>query len=167
MLVVSPPTLDYVCLMLYPSSCPLILSIYLIQVCIAGSRLQRALGLGKVAHERLDEMMDMSVFTPEELERLKTEFTKAASGTGGKSLNLAHFKEIMGNLGFGHLPLERIFRVFDTNGTGDIDCREFLIGISKFRLKGPDALKCKLCICLLDWGRCVSVWRDDEMRRHA
>ena len=113
-----------------------------LQVCIAGSRLQRVLGLCK-AHERLDEMMDMSVFTPEELERLKTEFTKAAAESGGKTVNLAHFKEIMANLGLDHLPLDRIFKVFDTTNSGDIDCREFLIGISKFRLKGPEALKCK------------------------
>lgn len=87
--------------------------------------------------------MDMSVFTAEELEKLKTEFGKAVASTGGSSIRLAEFKQVMGNLGFDHLPLERIFKVFDTNGTGDLDYREFLIGVSKFRLRGPDALKCK------------------------
>jgi autonomous glycyl radical cofactor GrcA len=34
-------------------------------------------------------------------------------------------------------------QVFDTNSTGDVDYREFLIGVSKFRLEGDQALKCE------------------------
>lgn len=49
----------------------------------------------------------------------------------------------MTKLNFSHLPLQRIFKVFDSDGSGNVDYKEFLIGLSKFRLKGEQALKCK------------------------
>jgi len=49
----------------------------------------------------------------------------------------------MTKIGMDHLPLERIFTIFDTDGTGDVDYREFLIGLSKFKLQGDAAIKCE------------------------
>ena len=109
--------------------------------CIAGSRLSRAV-MSK-APDRLDDLLDTSVFTPQELEKIKAHF--AAEVAGGKgTLNLEGFQAIMTKLELAHLPLERIFKVFDADGTGDVDYREFLLGISKFRLTGQEAVKCEL-----------------------
>lgn len=52
-------------------------------------------------------------------------------------------QDIMVKLKMDHIPLERIFSVFDTNANGDVDYREFLIGVSKFKLQGETAIRCK------------------------
>lgn len=146
-------------------------------VCIGSSRLQKVLGaLGAGAGAGADKEaaaveqqaqqagggladVDLSAFTPEELERLKAEFGKATEG-GGSSLTQAQFEGVMAKLGLDHLPVARLFKAFDADGTGDIDYREFLMGVSNFRLKGPEALKCEwvgwLSDCACGW---VRAWR--------
>lgn len=42
-----------------------------------------------------------------------------------------------------HIPLERIFSVFDINSNGSVDYKEFLIGVSKFKLQGDIAIRCE------------------------
>jgi len=39
----------------------------------------------------------------------------------------------MTTLGFGDLPLQRMYGAFDTHGTGAVDFREFLVGLSTLR----------------------------------
>jgi calcium-dependent protein kinase len=126
-------------------------------VCIGSSRLQRVLaavgggaGSGKAAaaaaaqeaEAAASNDVDLSAFSPEELERLKEEFSRATEGSSNTCLSLAQFEGVMATLGLDHLPVARLFHAFDLDGTGDVDYREFLLGVSKFRLKGPDALKC-------------------------
>lgn len=60
-------------------------------------------------------------------------------------LTFEQFRQVMVNIHLDHLPLERLFDVFDIDGSNTIDYREFLLGVSKFRLRGTDALKCKKC----------------------
>lgn len=128
-------------------------------VCIGSSRLQRVLGAlaaggaggadkGAEKAEALapapeEPEVDLSVFSPQELERLKAEFGRATEATGATTLTLPQFQGVMAKLGLEHLPVARLFRAFDLDGTGDVDYREFLVGVSKFRLKGPEALKCE------------------------
>ena len=90
----------------------------------------------------------MKAFTPEELYQLKLEFAKAnrataADGHEGGGLTFEEFRQVMANINLNHLPLEILFDVFDVDGSKTIDYREFLLGVSKFRLRGTDALKCK------------------------
>jgi hypothetical protein len=48
----------------------------------------------------------------------------------------------MTRLELSHLPLDRIFAVFDADNSGRLDYKEFLLGVSKLRLKGEQAIKC-------------------------
>lgn len=129
-------------------------------VCIGSSRLQKVLGAlqapgGKEAaveqpqpqqqpqqEQEVVADAELSAFSPEELERLKAAFEKATEG-GGSSLTQAQFEGVIAKLGLDHLPVARLFKAFDADGTGDIDYREFLVGVSNCRLKGPEALKCE------------------------
>jgi len=153
-------------------------------VCIGSARMQRvrlaaaassaaaAVGGEEGGEERKkeDEFLK-GLFSEEELERLKNEFGRIAAenamasperiegGQEGKGLDFRHFREIMTGLGLDHLPLERIFKVFDTNGTGDVDYREFLVGVSKFRLQGPAALK--FCFEVFDEDNSGAISREE------
>lgn len=49
----------------------------------------------------------------------------------------------MARLGKANLPLDRIFHMFDTDGNGRLDYKEFLVGLSRFKLRGDQAIKCK------------------------
>eukprot|EP00624_Nannochloropsis_granulata_P003798 evm.model.NODE_29167_length_7231_cov_18.064030.1 len=136
-----------------------------VMVCIGSARMQRvklaaaaaAAAAGKGAEEGREERKQeeeflQGLFSEEELERLKAEFGRVAAENamtspstlegkvGGKVLNFGQFREIMTGLGLDHLPLERIFKVFDSNGTGDVDYREFLVGLSD-KIPGPYANK--------------------------
>ena len=142
-------------------------------VCIGSSRLQRVrLAAASTADkggqhgERLEDLM--GVFSTEELERLKNEFGRVAAESAaaspradheGRGLNFEQFKDIMTGLALNHLPLERIFKVFDTNGTGDVDYREFLVGVSKFKLQGSAALK--FCFEVFDEDNSGAISREE------
>lgn len=49
----------------------------------------------------------------------------------------------MKGLGFGALPLARVFEVFDTHHTRTVDYKEFLVGLSTLRGSFETALKRK------------------------
>ena len=51
--------------------------------------------------------------------------------------------QVMKGLGFGALPLARVFEVFDTHHTRTVDYKEFLVGLSTLRGSFETALKRK------------------------
>jgi len=154
-----------------------------VMVCVGSARMQRvklaaaaAAAGGKEAKEGREERKQeeeflRGLFSEEELEMLKVEFGRVAAenamtspstlegNVGGKVLNFGQFREIMTRLGLDHLPLERIFKVFDSNGTGDVDYREFLVGVSKFRLRGTAALK--FCFEVFDEDNSGAISREE------
>lgn len=154
-------------------------------VCIGSSRMQQlrmaaaASGASSAKEgdvddgegETAEEEFLQGLLSAEELENLKIEFGRIAAENAAssmqspekrtlrKALNLDQFKEIMTGLHLGHLPLERMFQVFDTGGTGDVDYREFLVGMSKFRLQGSTALK--FCFDVFDEDNSGALSREE------
>eukprot|EP01138_Halocafeteria_seosinensis_P004704 gb/GECG01004810.1/.p1 GENE.gb/GECG01004810.1/~~gb/GECG01004810.1/.p1 ORF type:complete len:542 (+),score=61.79 gb/GECG01004810.1/:1-1626(+) len=58
------------------------------------------------------------------------------------------FKEVMKDLGLDHLPLERMFDVFDSNGDGVVAFKEFLCGVTL--LNGVTAQTLRCCFDIFD-----------------
>lgn len=65
----------------------------------------------------------------------------------------------MSSLNLDHLPADRIFEMFDTDGNGDLDYKEFLLGISKFNLTGDDALK--FCFEVMDEDKSGTLTKEE------
>ncbi|KAJ3269058.1 Calcineurin subunit B [Terramyces sp. JEL0728] len=92
--------------------------------------------------------MAQTNFTEDEIKRLYKRFVKMdtdQSGTLEKSEFLS-LPQIASN------PLaQRLLAVFDLDGSGDVDFKEFLIGISAFSAKGNklDKLKCNLLLIIV------------------
>merc|ERR1712146_78686 len=93
----------------------------------------------------------------EQITTLKDEFEKAAGESG--SLTLDQFQQVMSSLKLDHLPVDRIFEMFDTDGNGDLDYKEFLLGISKFNLTGDDALK--FCFEVMDEDKSGTLTKEE------
>merc|ERR1712146_702458 len=93
----------------------------------------------------------------EQITTLKDEFEKAAGESG--SLTLDQFKQVMTSLQLDHLPVDRIFEMFDTDGNGDLDYKEFLLGISKFNFTGDDALK--FCFEVMDEDKSGTLTKEE------
>lgn len=95
-----------------------------------------------------------NVFTIQELSRIRTTFNKysknelsTARGTGA-TLTKSTFETALTELGFTELPIDRMFALFDQNGDGRIDYKEFLTKLATLRESGESALK--LCFEIYD-----------------
>ncbi|KAA0162810.1 hypothetical protein FNF31_03074 [Cafeteria roenbergensis] len=60
----------------------------------------------------------------------------------------SQFERVMESLGFGGLPLGRMWELFDTDESGSVDVREVVAGLATLRSGGEDALQ--LCFDVLD-----------------
>ena len=69
------------------------------------------------------------------------------------------FQQVMSALGFGRLPLPRVFDVFDNDGDGHVDYRELVLGVSMLKQRGDDAIK--LCFDLYDLDGSGFITRDE------
>ena len=55
------------------------------------------------------------------------------AGSRDEFVTLSQFEMVMQVLGYGHLPLQRCFRYFDSDKNGCVDYKEFIAGLAKFR----------------------------------
>jgi len=98
-------------------------------------------------HHHLREVLGGATFTPAQLEDLATEFARAAGANDG-AVNRERFESVMTAVGLGDLPLGRLFTLFDTDGSGGIEYRELLVGLTHFRAQDEEALR--MCFKVLD-----------------
>lgn len=127
---------------------------------IATNRLKKGLlsmAVNAKQTQETEQLLQKDAFTKDEISKLKDEFEKVAGEKG--SLTLAQFRQVMSSLQLGHLPVDRIFEMFDTDGNGDLDYKEFLLGISKFNLTGDDALK--FCFQVMDEDKSGTLTREE------
>merc|ERR1712048_1451942 len=92
--------------------------------------------------------LDMcSHFDPEEIARLGKRFRKLDLDNSG-SLSVDEFMslpELQQN------PLvQRVIEIFDQDGNGEVDFREFIEGVSQFSVKGDKSLKLKFAFKIYD-----------------
>uniref|UniRef100_A0A7S1UM27 Calmodulin n=1 Tax=Phaeomonas parva TaxID=124430 RepID=A0A7S1UM27_9STRA len=124
-----------------------------VMACFWGARM----GLRK----KLDDSLGERGFTPQELGALKECFNEAdADGSG--TVNHDQFTTIMVDLGFGDLPLDRMYAVMDKDDSNTIDYREFLCGLSVLRVGGEDAMR--FCFDLYDADKSGFISREELSR---
>eukprot|EP01138_Halocafeteria_seosinensis_P013499 gb/GECG01013786.1/.p1 GENE.gb/GECG01013786.1/~~gb/GECG01013786.1/.p1 ORF type:complete len:583 (+),score=68.82 gb/GECG01013786.1/:1-1749(+) len=70
------------------------------------------------------------------------------SGRWQMLVSLEAFKKVMTDLELQHLPLERMFAVFDSNGDGVVDFQEFLCGLTLLNGVNMETLRC--CFDIFD-----------------
>ena len=118
--------------------------------CIARNRIIQKVTEASHAND-MGQLLATSEFSTEELGRLKTAFiesSKDEEGYASGSLSIDKFTKVMSDLGYSELPLERMFKLFDTSGDGEIDYKEFLVGLAKFKATGEGMIK--FCFELYD-----------------
>ena len=88
-----------------------------------------------------------SHFDPEEIARLGKRFRKLDLDNNG-ALSVEEFMslpELQQN------PLvQRVIEIFDQDGNGEVDFREFIEGVSQFSVKGDKQLKLKFAFKIYD-----------------
>ncbi|KAJ1993424.1 Calcineurin subunit B [Dimargaris cristalligena] len=99
---------------------------------------------------QLEEMVNSSNFTAEEIQRLYKRFAKLdkdRSGTIDKEEFLA-IPQISNN------PLaQRLIAIFDQDGGGDVDFKEFINGLSTFSARGNKQEKLRFAFKIYDMDR--------------
>ncbi|CAG8518859.1 7283_t:CDS:2 [Funneliformis mosseae] len=89
--------------------------------------------MGQADSRPLQEMVDKSNFTPEEIQRLYKRFMKLDKDGSG-SIDREEFLSIPQ---IANNPLaSRMIAIFDEDGGGDVDFKEFISGLSAFSAKG-------------------------------
>jgi len=103
--------------------------------------------MGNASSTLVDSLLEDSNFDIDELNRLKTRFSKLdadSSGTIDKD-------EFMSIPGISSNPLAtRIIEVFDLDNSGDIDFQEFITGLSTFSGKADKEEKLKFAFKIYD-----------------
>lgn len=94
-----------------------------------------------------------------EITSLRAAF-KEKSGDG--NIREADFQAVMTKLGFAGLPLLRMFQLFDTDGNGEIDYREFLCGLIVLKRSGEDSLE--FCFRVYDSDNNGYITQDELSR---
>ncbi|XP_025744165.1 calcineurin subunit B type 2 [Callorhinus ursinus] len=88
-----------------------------------------------------------SHFNPDEIKRLGKRFKKLDLDCSG-SLSVEEFMslpELQQN------PLvQRVIDIFDTDGNGEVDFREFILGASQFSVRGDEEQKLKFAFSIYD-----------------
>ncbi|KAJ1821069.1 Calcineurin subunit B [Coemansia sp. RSA 2599] len=106
--------------------------------------------MGNASSIALDNLVDSTNFTAEEIERLYKRFSKLDkdnSGTIDKS-------EFMSIPQLANNPLSaRLIDIFDADGGGDVDFIEFITGLSTFSSKGQKEEKLRFAFKIYDMDR--------------
>lgn len=88
--------------------------------CIVGAMFGR--------RKQLQELLGPDVTLPTtEVSRVQNAFRRVAEGD---AVTQEQFREVLTSLDMGHLPIDRLFTLFDTDGDGTVDYKEFLVGLS-------------------------------------
>eukprot|EP00924_Labyrinthula_sp_SR-Ha-C_P005094 maker-scaffold_1-snap-gene-21.49-mRNA-1 protein AED:0.02 eAED:0.02 QI:0/0.66/0.5/1/1/1/4/59/576 len=101
----------------------------------------------------LIESTAANVFSIHELKKIREAFVQSLaenrdSRSVSNAMSVVQFSSAMNKLGFGHLPIKRMFALFDKNGDGSMDYKEFLSSLATLRESGESALK--LCFDIYD-----------------
>ncbi|CAK9109303.1 Calcium and calcium/calmodulin-dependent serine/threonine-protein kinase (OsCCaMK) [Durusdinium trenchii] len=118
--------------------------------------------LGNKRKEKLDafaKKMKPDGLTREDLELIKETFESHTAGTGGAVQGVDQLRQIMDELGFKGLPLERLFKLFDSNSDGKVDYAELLTGLAG--LQGPGEESLRFCFRVYDRDGSGDVSRDE------
>ncbi|KAJ2079273.1 Calcineurin subunit B [Coemansia sp. RSA 988] len=106
--------------------------------------------MGNANSIAMADLVDSSNFTAEEIQRLYKRFSKLdkdKSGTIDKDEFLS-IPQLANN------PLSaRLIDIFDTDGGGDVDFKEFISGLSTFSNKGDKAEKLRFAFKIYDIDR--------------
>jgi serine/threonine-protein phosphatase 2B regulatory subunit len=96
------------------------------------------------------QIENTSSFTLDEIQRLHKRFTKLDTNKNG----LIDKEEFLAIPGMKNNPLAtRVMDVFDSDGTGDVDFKEFLEGLSKFSARGNKEEKLRFAFSIYDIDR--------------
>lgn len=90
-------------------------------------------------------LLPRDTLTLEELIKLRSALQSQARATGNGDMNFEKFKMVMTNnvKNVRHLPLDKIFHLFDFDNTEKINYQDFLLATSKLMLHGQEALRCE------------------------
>eukprot|EP01035_Chromulina_nebulosa_P018072 gene18072-23719_t len=112
-----------------------------------------------------DEPKQLQYFTTEQLNLLRQKFVNAAkesaikkannnndqtasSSSDNEDIGYDEFCSIVDSVGLNVLAHPHVFRLFDNDGNGRVDYREFLMSLTAFRDNGEDSLR--LCFDIFD-----------------
>eukprot|EP00003_Mantamonas_plastica_P031393 TRINITY_DN813_c0_g2_i3.p1 TRINITY_DN813_c0_g2~~TRINITY_DN813_c0_g2_i3.p1 ORF type:complete len:231 (+),score=77.82 TRINITY_DN813_c0_g2_i3:289-981(+) len=104
-------------------------------------------GQSNLTQEELEEMQLMSSFNESELKRLYKRFRKIDTDNSG-TITADEFQAIPG-LAMNPL-LTRVMAIFDVDGDGDIDFKEFISSLSVFSVNGEKEKKLKFAFSVYD-----------------
>ncbi|KAJ1800303.1 Calcineurin subunit B [Coemansia sp. RSA 2399] len=106
--------------------------------------------MGNANSIALDELVDSSNFTAEEIQRLYKRFSKLDKDNSG-TIDKDEFLSIPQ---LANNPLSgRLIDIFDTDGGGDVDFKEFITGLSTFSSKGKKEEKLRFAFKIYDMDR--------------
>lgn len=118
------------------------------------------LGTRMFASQRLKNLVDndqANVFTIDQLKKIHSAFGEVAGQV--KHVDTQQFQAVLTKLGFGSLPIDRMFQMFDIDGNGSISYREFLVSLSTLREDGEESLH--FCFDIIDSDGNGSISRDE------
>ena len=121
-------------------------------------------GTGFTVRPKLQDVLsgvDTGSLTLEELQKIADSFQKicGADASRGCLVSSEDFQNVMTDLGFGALPLPRVFNIFDVDGNGQVDYRELVVCLSLLKARGEKAIA--LCFNLYDLDGSGYITRDE------
>jgi len=100
-------------------------------------------------------------FTSDDLKLIRTTFDNHTKEHDGVIENVGQLDQIMLELGFSGVPVERMFHLFDDNGDGKVDQAELLSGLAA--LQGPGLESLKFCFSVYDKDGSGGLDKDELM----
>ncbi|KAJ2130092.1 Calcineurin subunit B [Coemansia sp. RSA 678] len=106
--------------------------------------------MGNANSLAMDDLVDSSNFTADEIQRLYKRFSKLDKDNSG-TIDKDEFLSIPQ---LANNPLSaRLIDIFDTDGGGDVDFKEFITGLSTFSSKGDKEEKLRFAFKIYDIDR--------------
>lgn len=109
----------------------------------------------------LVEVIGGKEFSKEELDTISAAFGRI-SGPSSSTVDLAQFRQVLSLVHVtAGLPAERLFVLFDADGNGEIDKREFLTGLARLHGNPEEALR--MCFSIFDADNSGFLSREELM----